>query len=116
LQRLGVPEQLPFRHWAPEVHGSPVLSRQAVPAALQVVVTMSAQPVVVPAVHVVAQAVALAQMRPPPQAAAVGMVQAPVPSQLLAGVNRLVIVLHDAAAHAVDEAQQSTLQTPGDAH
>jgi hypothetical protein len=115
LQRLGVPEQVPFRHWAPEVHGSPVLSRQAVPAALQVVRT-SAQPVVLPAVQVVAQAVALAQMRPPPQTAAVGMVQAPVPSQLLAGVNRLVIVLHDAAAHAVDEAQQSTLQTPGDAH
>jgi hypothetical protein len=112
---LGIPaavQQTAFRHCVPLVHASPLLSRHAVPPALQVVFTVSAQPVVVLAVHVVAHAVVLAQMRPLPQAAAAGVVQAPaVPLQLLAGVNMLVVVLHAAAAHGVPEAQQSTLHS-----
>lgn len=111
---LGAPapvQQTAFRHCVPVVHAWPLLSRQAVPPALHVVLTVSAQPVV-GAVQVAAHAVVLAQARPLAQGAAVGLVQAPVLSQLLAGVNRFVVVLHAAAAHAVDEVQQSTLQVP----
>lgn len=76
---------------------------------------MSAQPVVVLAVQDVPHAV------PPPlqaspllHAVAVGVVQAPVLSQVLAGVD--MPPEQAAAAHAVAELQQSTLQTCGETH
>lgn len=100
----------------PVVHGWPLLSRHAVPPELQVVFTVSAQPAVVPALQVVAQAVELAQMRPFAHAAPAGLVQAPELSQLLAGVKTLVPVLQEAAAQAVDEVQQLTLHTCGETH
>jgi len=69
------------------------------------------------ALHVVPHAVVLEQAKLLAQGAAVGLVQAPpVPLQLLAGVNMLVARLHAAAAHAVAELQQSTLQVAGDTH
>jgi hypothetical protein len=109
-------QQVPVRHCASPVQAWPLLSRHAVPPKLQVVFTGSAQLLVVPAVHVVAHAVALAQMRAPPQAAAVGAVHPPALSQLLAGVSMLVAALHEAPAHAVADVQQLTLQTCGDVH
>ncbi len=69
------------------------------------------------ALHVVPHAVTVPQAKLLAQGAAVGVVQAPpVPLQLLAGVNMLVVMLHVAAAHGVAELQQSTLQRPGETH
>ncbi len=104
----------PLRHWVPRVHGWPWLSRHAVPPALQVVFTVSAQPVVVPAVQVVAQAVVVLQSSPFAPPDAVGVEHVAVLSHKVAGVNMLLA--HEAAAHAVDDVQQSTLQTCGEAH
>ncbi len=77
--------QNPFRHCEDCVQVCPLLSRQAVPAALQVVVAGSAHPLPGPPSNggeqVVAQAVVLPQARPFAQGACVPAAQLPLPSQ-----------------------------------
>ena len=99
-QRL-LPLHRPLLHWGLDVQAWLYTSKQAVPATLHTVVLGEAQPVVVPAVHVVAHAVAPAQPSPPPQAVAVAGVQVPAPSQVpeFASVN--IPLLHVAAPQPV---------------
>jgi hypothetical protein len=76
------------------------LSRQALPAKLQVVVAGLAQLAFEPATQVVAHIVPLAQPRPPPQGCVAPATQLPDPSHVLA-VN---IPAEQVDAHAVPAA------------
>jgi hypothetical protein len=95
------------------VQATPLLSRHAVPPALHVVFVVSAQPVVMPAVQLVAHAVVLPQARPLPQGTAVPPPeQVPVPLQVLKVVSMLPV--QEVALHIV--ALDASSHTPPAAH
>jgi hypothetical protein len=63
-------------------------------------------------VHDVMHAVALAQIKPPPQAVVVPGLQVPVPLQVPAVVSMLVLLLHAAGTHEVPDGQSSHAPPP----
>ena len=106
------PTQKPLEHWrsSPPVHAWPfACAATHWPDALQYWLALSQS---VSAAQLVLHAVALAQMKPPAQAAVLPPLQVPLPLQVLAAVSSPL--LHDGFPHVVPDA--ASWQPPPAAH
>jgi hypothetical protein len=104
--------QKPLPHWLLPVHGSPMAPMAHVPEGPGFIQVSLADSQSALDVHEVLHDVALAQARPPPQAAVVPAMHVPVPLHVLAAVSMPLLALQDAARHVAPDAQSSHAPLP----